>query len=252
MAEIFGEMERYFQLELQLRRQFQTQTLWPKVQFVFATLIVAVLLAVLTALNPAMVPFPFAGLNSAAASLTFLGTIYGTLFVAWLLFRTVAKLGKQKAWMDRLLLHVPMVGPCLRALIMSRFTLALQLTLDTGLSIAKALRISLDATGNAYFVSHADMIALALKNGQPLHAALEGSGLFDSDFLDMVLSAEEGGSVPEMMRHCAEQYQDETKRRMTTLTGASAGLLIVGVGGFIIWGIFTFWLSYIRMLGQIR
>ena len=92
----------------------------------------------------------------------------------------------------------------------------------------------------------------AMKNGQPLHEALEGSQLFDAEFLEMVVSGEEGGRVPEMMRHCAEQYQDETKRRMTMLTGAATALFSVVVAGFIIWAIFSLWSIYFGMLNTIR
>ena len=255
MAEIFGEMERYFQMELQLRRQYFTQTLWPKVQFVFATLIVAgvmALLGFLGSLNPA-VPHTFFGLTGGAAALTFLGAIYGTLFALWASVRLLKSMGRQQVWMDRLVLRIPIVGPCLRSLVMSRFTLALQLTLDTGLSIAKALRLSLESTGNAYFASGAGGIALSLKNGCPLHEALQTSGFFDADFIDMVMSGEEGGRVPEMMRHLAEQYQDETKRRMTTVTGLAAGAIAVGVAGFIIFFIFYFFINnYLGMINNIR
>ena len=40
LAEIFGELERYYQLELTLRRQFRSAVFFPIVQFVFAVFIV--------------------------------------------------------------------------------------------------------------------------------------------------------------------------------------------------------------------
>jgi type IV pilus assembly protein PilC len=247
MAEIFGEMERYFQLELQLRRQFRSQTFLPKVQFVFATLIVAGLTWLLGAIfssNNGVSPLTFFGLGGAAGAFAFLGVIYGSLAAIWILFRSIANLGKHKAWMDRLLLNIPALGPCLYALVMSRFTLALQLTLDTGLSIAKALRLSLEATGNAHFASGADAIVLSLKNGVPLHEALQASGLFTRDFIEMVVSAEEGGSIPEMMKLLAEQYQDETRRKMTMLAMFAGGAVWFSVAGFIIWAIFRLYAIY--------
>ena len=44
-----------------------------------------------------------------------------------------------------------------------RFTMALRLTLDSGLSIVKGLKLSLRATGNAWFVSKSETITSALK-----------------------------------------------------------------------------------------
>lgn len=245
-AEIFGELERYFELELQLRRQFRNQTFLPIVQFVFAVAIIAGVIYIVGLLSPTMLTF--FGLSGAAGSLAFLGVVLGSLFSAWTIYFIVSRAGRQKAWMDRLLLSTPALGPCLRALAMSRFTLAMQLTLDSGLSITKALRLSFEATGNALFAARADVVVQSLKNGQSLHEALEESKLFADEFMEMVVSSEAAGSVPEMMRHLAKQYQEETSRKMTMLTRVAGGAVWCGVAAFIIWAIFKLAFIYLNAL----
>ncbi|HZZ81751.1 MAG TPA: type II secretion system F family protein [Gemmataceae bacterium] len=251
IAEIFGELERYYQLELTLRRQFRSQTFLPIAQFFFAVAIIAGVIYLVGMLaapgtKPLLTIF---GLSGAAGAGAFLGVVLGTLILLASLFFVIAQAGRQAAWMDRVLLGTPALGGCLYALAMSRFTLALQLTLDSGLSITKALRLSLEATGNAQFAQHADGIALSLKNGDSLHEALERSGLFTSDFLEMILSSEASGSVPEMMRHLAGQYQEETSRKMTMLTRVAGGAVWCAVAAFIIWAIFRLAGVYFDALG---
>jgi type II secretory pathway component PulF len=251
IAEIFGELERYYQMELKLRRQFRSQTFLPIAQFFFAVAIIAgviYLVGILAApgTKPMLTIF---GQSGAAGAGAFLGVVFGTLTVLALLYLIVSRAGRQAAWMDRLLLATPALGGCMNALVMSRFTLALQLTLDSGLSIMKALRLSLEATGNAYFARHADGIALSLKNGDSLYESLERSGLFTGDFLEMIHSSEESGSVPEMMRHLAGQYQEETSRKMTMLTRVAGGAVWVAVAAFIIWAIFRLAGVYFDALG---
>jgi type II secretory pathway component PulF len=248
LAEIFGELERYYQLELQLRRQFRSQTFLPIVQFVFAVAIVAGVILILGIINPQKPLLTIFGLGGAAGSLAFLGVVFGSLALVGISYLVVSRAGRQKTWMDLLLLSTPAVGSCLRAIIMARFTLALQLTLDTGLAITKALRLSLEATGNAYFASQADIIVQSLKNGKPLHESLEASKLFTSDFIEMVVSSELSGSVPEMMRHLALQYQEEAGRKMTMLTRAAGGAVWCCVAGFIIWAIFKLAFIYLGMI----
>jgi type II secretory pathway component PulF len=238
IAEIFGELERYYQLELQLRRQFRSQTFLPILQFVFAVAILAGVIYIVGVLGGNKPLLTIFGLSGAAGALAFLGIVAGVLGTIAALYVLIARLGRQKAWLNRLLLGTPALGFCLRALAMSRLTLALQLTLDSGLPIGKALQLSLDATGNAYFAAAADGIVRALKNGQTLHEALEASGRFSGDFLEMIASSEASGSVPEMMRHLAQQYQEETARSMTMLTRVAAGAVWCGVAAFIIWAIF--------------
>lgn len=251
IAEIFGELERYYQLELQLRRQFRSQTFLPIAQFLFAVAIVAGVIYIVGMIggNANKPMLPIFGLTGAAGSLAFLGVVVGSLTIIAVLYLVISQLGRQKAWMDRLLLRTPALGSCLRALVMSRFTLALQLTLDSGLSITRALKLSLEATGNAYFASAADRVVGALKNGQTLHEALETSGLFTSDFLEMIAGSEVSGSVPEMMRVLGQQYQEETARKMTMLTRVAGGAVWCGVAAFIIWAIFRLANVYFDALG---
>jgi type IV pilus assembly protein PilC len=237
LPEILRELEQYFQLELKLRRQFKSQLFPTAVQFVLATLIVAGLLFILgqLATSDNKPRLTFLGLSGAPASLAFLGVIYGSIFGALLLYKMTAQLTRQRAAADRFLLNVPVLGPCLETIALSRFTLALQLTLDSGLGIAKALRLSLQATANAAFIARTDVVVQAVKGGQTLFEALQSSGLFSIEFLNIVASAEEGGRVPEMMRHQAEYYQEETARRLTALTRAANGIAWLAYAGFMVW-----------------
>jgi type II secretory pathway component PulF len=252
LAEIFGELERYYQIELQLRRQFRSQTFMPIVQFVFAVLIVAGLIFFLGMLNPVKPLLTFFGLGGAVGSLAFLATVFGSLTLVWIAYLAIARAGRQAAWLDLLMLSTPALGSCVRAIVMSRLTLALQLTLDSGLPIARALKLSLDATGNAYFASRAEVIMRPLEKGKPLYDALARSKLFDHDFLDMIASSEASGSVPEMMKNLALQYQEEAERKMATLAKFAGGAVWCCVAGFIIWAIFRLWNVYFGMFSDIR
>ena len=65
----------------------------------------------------------------------------------------------------------------------------------------------------------------------------------------MIVSSETSGSVPEMMRHLAQQYNEETARSMTMLTRAAGGGVWLGVAAFIIWAIFRVANIYLTALG---
>jgi type II secretory pathway component PulF len=236
LAEIFGELERYYELERQLRRQFRSQTFMPVLQFFGAILVFAGLLYILGAINPNKPLLTFFGLGGAAGSLAFLGAAGGVVAAVVLVYWALMRFGQQRVWFDGVLLRIPVLGRCLRALAMSRLTLALQLTLDTGLSITRAVRLGLNATGNAYFSARANGVVAALKGGGPLHDALVDSGLFAEDFLGMVASAEVSGRLPEMMRHLAVQYHDEAARRMKTLT------MLAGLG---VWGSYAAFMIFL-------
>ena len=96
--------------------------------------------------------------------------------------------------------------------------MALRLTTETGMPITRAMRMTLRATGNEAFVARSELIEQSLKGGDDLALALTNAQLFPEQFLNIVAVAEEGGRISEVMEHQAEQYQDESRRRLTILT----------------------------------
>ena len=128
--------------------------------------------------------------------------------------------------MDRFLLRVPVIGPCLEAMALARFCLGLRLTLGAGLPVKAAVRRSLDATGNAAYPARYEDAAAALRRGDDLTTILRACAIFPQDFLDMIANAEEGGRTPEVMEKQAEFYQEESSLRLKVLTK---------VAGFGVW-----------------
>ncbi|MCI0379760.1 MAG: type II secretion system F family protein [Gemmataceae bacterium] len=251
LPEIFGELEKYFLLQQKLRRQFKSQSFMPIVQLVLAFLIIAGLILVLgwIAASRNSQPMRIFGLSGTGGALTFLVCSFGTLALIWAAFRILPRMLQKQEAVDRFLLRVPAVGPCLEAFAMGRFTTALQLTLDSGLAIHKGLRLSLDATGNSAYTAQKDVVINALKYGEPLTEALTRTRLFTVEFLNIVAVAEESGRIPEVMRQQAEYYHEEASRRLTTLTKVASMLVWLVYAGFMVWAIFSIAGVYFSALG---
>jgi type IV pilus assembly protein PilC len=251
LPEIFQALEQHYLLEQKLRRQIMRQTLGTIIQFVLAVFVIAGLIFILGVIaesRPGTMPISIFGLRGGGGALTFLAVIFGTIGLVWLAGAIFLRYPRHAAPVQDFLLRLPGLGPALYSLVMGRFTMALRLTLDSGLSVVKGLKLSLQATGNALFISKTDVISLALKNGESLSFALAKSALFEEEFLHIVLAAEEGGRVPEMMQHQAEYWHEEASRRLATL----ARLLTFGLwliyAGFMIYAIFQIASVYLSAL----
>jgi type II secretory pathway component PulF len=152
---------------------------------------------------------------------------------------------------DAFLLGLPAVGPCLRALALARFCVALRLTFETAMPTARALRLALRATGNQAFIERSEGIEAAVRAGNDLTLSLGQSGRFPEDFRNILAVAEESGRLTEVLREQAEYYHEEAGRRLTVLTSlASYGVWFV-VGGLIIFVIFRLFGSYLALLNSI-
>src|SRR5262249_25279467 len=162
------------------------QIFLPVVQFFLGIFIVAGMIFITGFLAESrgnQAPDPLGlGLRGAAGALKFLGFTFGFIFLLAAGYLILKRTLPDKPLVENFLLRVPVIGPCLQAFALARFTLALGLTLDTGLSVVKALRLSLRATGNAAYVSRTPQIVRRLKNGEDLSMALAGAQVFPVDF----------------------------------------------------------------------
>ena len=223
LPEVLSSLEHYYQTQQTLTRQFFSQILLPVLQFTFAVLIVAFVIWIFGVIGGTSEnSLSLFGLRGTSGALIFLGSVVGTLVFLFVGYRLLSRLLKGKELVDKMLLGIPMFGPCMRALAMSRFTLAMQLTMDSGMSIHKGVAMSLAATGNAAFAAMTNRVKKYLKAGEDLTAALTSTRLFSQEFCLMVAVAEESGSVPEVMRKQSQYFQEETERKLKQLAQSAA------------------------------
>ena len=250
LPEVFAELEKYFTLQQQLRRQFWSQLSWPLFQFVVATLVLAGMIFILGIFGSSFDPLGF-GLTGTGGALGFLAIVWGTVALLVGGYFLLTRALRRKAQVDALLLRLPAVGPCLEALALSRFCLALRLTTESAMPIARAVRLSLKATGNEAFVAQTDVVVKALGKGRDLTLALARSKLLPEDFQNILANAEEGGRVSEMLRHQAEHYEEESRRRLSVLTKVAGYALWMVLAGLMIFVIFRMYLTYLAQFDKI-
>lgn len=252
LAEVFAELEKFHVRQRTLWRRFFTSITWPVIQFVMAIFVVAGLILIMGLLADAHGGQPLdplgLGLAGPMGATIFLGVVFGLLFglsmAYWLLTRRLGDLAVQ-----RYLLGLPAFGPCLRALALTRFCMALRLTTETGMSIDKAMRLSLSATGNSAYAAQSEEIEGELRHGRDLTAALTDSRFFPEEFQHMLDVAEESGTLDQILAHQTEHYQEESGRRLDVLTSLAGYGVYSFVGLIIIVAIFRIANWYIGLLG---
>jgi type IV pilus assembly protein PilC len=254
LPEVFTELEKYYVRQQKLRRQFMSRAAWPLTQFFLAILVLAGLIFVLGLLPVNQRPGekgydPLGlGLKGPGGALIFLGVFFGIFLALFLGYRLASRSLRHKAAVDAFLLRLPAVGPCLLALALSRFCLALRLTMETAMPIGSALRLSLRATGNGAFAERAGAAIETVRAGDDVAVALARVRLFPEVFRNVVATAEEAGRLPEVLRHQGEQYDEEAGRRLTVLVSVAAWGVWVLVAVFIIFTIFRLYGSYLAGL----
>ncbi len=247
MPEIFGELEKYFLMQQRLRRQFWTMVAWPLLQFFAAIFVIAGLLWILGMIGSMHNSKPLdplgLGLTGGRGALIFLAFVFGALGFLVGCYLVVTRVLNQKPMFDRLMLQIPVIGGCFRALALSRFCLALRVTTETGMSITRAIRLALSGTGNAAYEAVQAKVSASLKAGDDLTTALYDRTLFTEEFQNIISVAEESGRLHDVLAHQTEHYQEESRRKLQAATFVLAALIWLLVAGLIILAIFRIFIT---------
>jgi type IV pilus assembly protein PilC len=246
LPEVFGELEHYFLRQKKLRMVFIAGAAWPVIQFVLAVFIVSFViwfLGGITGLDGKPMDPLGMGVTGQPGALLFMGGVFGSIAGVFVLYFVLSRTLGGRAATARFLLAVPVLGPCLRALALGRFCLALRLTTESGMSINKALRLSMRATGNHAFLDASAVAEGAVSKGDDLTSAMDRTHLLPDDFRHILAVAEESGQLSEVLRHQGDHYQEEAGRRLRVLTAVAAGTVWLLTAGFVIFLIFRLFIT---------
>lgn len=252
LAEVCASLEDYYSLQLHIRRKLRTQMAMPILQFIIALFVIAFLiwiLGVIAASRPGSRITGILGLSGLSGALLFLGIAFGIVIGGLLCYKFLFRNMKGGHFIDVALLRLPFIGPCIQSLALARFALALNLTLNSGMSIMKAVRLSLQATGNAAFTAESDRIEKELRSGEELSQAITGTGVFPEDFRHILEVAEESGRIPESMAQQYRRYQEDAAYKIKALAKVAVWGVWLFYGLFIVIMIFQIASIYFGALG---
>lgn len=141
-----------------------------------------------------------------------------------------------KAWLstpagkrvfDSLVFRLPKIGPFVRIVAVSRFARTFGTLMSSGVPILQAVTITKDTLSNVIIANALEKVHDRVKEGEPLSAPLEQSGVFPPMVVSMIQVGEETGQLPEMLNRVADTYDEEVDNTVTALTSIIEPILIV-------------------------
>lgn len=252
--EVFASLAKYYDARVQQVREFRSQIAWPVIQLIAAVGIVGLLIFILGILPPLEDGKPFdvlgLGLYGASGATTwFLGWLAAAAFgfFAW---KFAANHTAGQMALHPILLHIPVIGTCMQSFAISRFSWCFALTQQAGMSLRPSLECSLKATANGAFIAAEPMIWQVLKDGESMTDALTASQLFPVEYLQVVATAEETGTVPEQLDRLSHLFDEDARRAMSRLTMLFSGAIWLCVTGLIIFFIFRIAMLYVGTIND--
>lgn len=157
---------------------------------------------------------------------------------------------KVQAFMDRLLLKVPIFGILVEKSCIARWTRTLSTMFAAGVPLVEALDSVGGAAGNSVFTDATVKIQQEVSTGTALTAAMTNANLFPSMVLQMCAIGEESGSIDHMLGKAADFYEAEVDDMVAGISSLMEPIIIV-ILGTVIGGIVVAMYLPIFKLGQV-
>ena len=135
------------------------------------------------------------------------------------------KLGRRL--FDQLKLKMPVLGPVISKVAISRFTRTLGTLVSSGVPILQALTIVKETSGNVVISQAVSDVHESVKEGETITAPLEASRVFPPMVVSMVDVGEQTGALPEMLMKIADNYDEEVDNAVASMTSLLEPIMIV-------------------------
>ncbi len=134
---------------------------------------------------------------------------------------------------DRLILKVPVMGSIFHDAAVSRACRILGTMLRNGVPLLKSLRISSESTGNKLLEKAMLASADNITSGDTLSKPLAASGLIPPQIMAMIRIAEESNTLDDVLVKIADRIDQRIERRLEVLVRMIEPLMLVLIGGMV-------------------
>lgn len=132
--------------------------------------------------------------------------------------------------LDEVKLKLPVFGPILRKVAISRFTRTLSTLTRSGVAILQALEIVERTAGNEVFARAVRQAGDSVRGGETLAEPLARSEQFPPMVTRMIAIGEKTGALEGMLQKISDFYDSEVKASVDTMTSLIEPILIMMMG----------------------
>ena len=245
LGETLSRLAMFMEKSVELKNSIRSAMVYPAIlTFVGGTAVITLITFVIPQFSKlfeemgAALPLPtqiMLGISSAIINY-WPALILGTLgFISAFTFYIGTNKGRLR-W-DEILLKLPLFGPLIRKIEVSRFSLTMATLLKSGVPILQAMGIVQSIMINRVIADSVTNLKQALKRGKGLSGPLEEAGIFPPMAVHMITVGETSGSLDEMLTKVSKTYDKEVEqsiKQVISLIEPMMILLMALIIGFIV------------------
>lgn len=154
------------------------------------------------------------------------------LIAIWLFRRYISSEAGRPKW-DAFKLRVPVVGPLIRMIAITRFANTMATLLGSGVPILTSMAIARNLVDNIPIASAISTARENITEGQSIAEPLRRSGEFPPLMIHMIAIGEKTGELPAMLRNVSDTYEEQVSSRIDQMTALLEPVMIIGMGGVV-------------------
>lgn len=166
--------------------------------------------------------------------------------------RTYAKTENGQIFFSKIALNAPMFGSLTVKSSSATLARTLSTLLAAGISLVDAVEIVAKVISNAIVRSALENSVEEIQRGVPLSVPLEQSEVFPPMVYHMTRIGEETGNLEEMLSKIADYYEEEVENATAALTSLLEPLIIVVLGGIVMFILLSIYLPILSMYSAIE
>jgi len=259
VPETLKMLAQHFESRQRLIRQARSAMIYPAIVLIMASGVVALITVVLLPMFASLLadisrkstlPLPsrilmgFSQFVQSGGWWIIPAVVICTPFALFRLYKTESG----KALMDRAVLMIPVFGPLCRKIDTTRFSRTLSVLLNAGVDIGQSIDLTADVLLMAPIQRAVRACRAQIISGSELSGTLASSRQFGPDVIAVIASGEETGKLPESLTHLADDYEEQVSITVANLGHLVQPLLILILGGIVLFIILAVFLPYIQML----
>lgn len=241
LEEVLARIADILEKRVQLVGKVKAAITYPTVMATVATAVVVFLISyvvpgitrLFTEMNRGL-PWPTRFLISVSEfSQTYLMVFLGLFCAAVIGFAALRRNREGKAWLDRVVLKLPLFGPLLFRLELARLTRTLGTLMKSGLPVMAAMEITQRVIQNSLIAEAMKTIRESVHKGDNIAGAMKTTGLFPPVVYHLIATGQMSGNIEDGMIDIAEMYDGEVEASVRTLTSLLEPVILLVMGGIV-------------------
>jgi type II secretory pathway component PulF len=149
---------------------------------------------------------------------------------------------------ESIIFHIPLFGPLYHSSILSKMAEAMAMTVAAGAGLPECLRLSAIATGSEGILAESEAVAAQVEKGVNILEAGQWCWAIPRFFLYSVQLGSQRNELQDSLHSLGDMYAQQVRCTQARLQAMLLPIMLILVGGFIMFCILSIFLPMIRIL----